>query len=286
MNKRQEPLRSSAAADAEQALAVDGGARHVRHRNIVGKLINFRGLVYAPVNENGVIFVFGRVAADLNMYVETIRPGYPDCVAKRYIGKGKWEELRIEFEFRSSHFVAHKHHPGDCDAIVCWIHDWPECPKSIEVIELQSVISQLPNPAMEEPDKVTELSEHNVGDLLPNKDQRGLYDGLHERIMKLDSDIWRKVGERLITYYSPQRVFAYVSVAKMGLRLVVFTNGRRLRSVEQIEHEEGGQKWGRIYAKTKADYPDVIRALTDSHKRIVAAVKRGGKTGWWAERDA
>src|ERR1022692_4881918 len=41
-------------------------ARHVHHRNVVGKLINFRGLVYAPVNENGVIFLFGKVAADLN----------------------------------------------------------------------------------------------------------------------------------------------------------------------------------------------------------------------------
>ncbi len=286
MKKRIGAARSSAATEAEEALAVDGNARHVRHRNIVGKLINFRGLVYAPVNENGVIFLFGRVAADLNMYVETIRPGYPDCVAKRYIGKGKWEELRLEFEFRSSHFVGHKHHPGDCDAIVCWIHDWPECPKSIEVIELQSVISQLPNPAMEEPDKVTELSEHNVGDLLPNKEQRTLYDGLHERIMKIDSDIWRKVGERLITYYSPQRVFAYVSVAKKGLRLIVFTNGKRLRDVEQIEHEEGGQKWGRIYAKAKSDYRTVIRALTDAHKRLVAAIKRGDKTGWWAEREA
>ena len=84
-------------------------ARRVRHRNLVGRLVNFRGLVYAPINENGVIFLFGKVAADLNMYVETIRPGYPDCVAKRYVGKGRWEELRIEFEFKSSDFVRHKH---------------------------------------------------------------------------------------------------------------------------------------------------------------------------------
>ena len=38
-------------------------------RSIVGDLINFRGLVYAPVNENGVVFLFGKVAEDLNMYV-------------------------------------------------------------------------------------------------------------------------------------------------------------------------------------------------------------------------
>src|SRR6266436_4073336 len=101
------PSKSRTRSFKEPAQKSEGesGPRHVRHRNVVGKLINFRGLVYAPVNENGVIFLFGKVAADLNMYVETIRPGYPDCVAKRYIGKGKWEELRVEFEFRSSDFT-------------------------------------------------------------------------------------------------------------------------------------------------------------------------------------
>jgi hypothetical protein len=36
-------------------------------KNVVGDLINFRGLVYSPTNENGVIFLFGRVTEDLNM---------------------------------------------------------------------------------------------------------------------------------------------------------------------------------------------------------------------------
>lgn len=262
-----------------------GNARHVRHRNVVGKLINFRGLVYAPVNENGVIFLFGRVAADLNMYVETIRPGYPDCVAKRYIGKGKWEELRIEFEFRSSDFIRHRHHPADCDAIVCWIHDWAECPKNIEVIELQAVVPQLSNPVIEEPDKITELSEHNIDDLFPDRNVRALYDGLHPRIMNIDKAIWRKVGERNITYYSPGRVFAYIRVQKQGLRFTVFTNGNRLGGVELLDYERGGQKWGRLHVRSKGDYATAVKALSASHSRIVEAVKRGVNTGWFAERD-
>ena len=129
------------------------------------------------------------------MYVEN-RPGYPDCVAKRYIGKGKWEELRIELSSRSSEFPRHKHLPADCDAIVCWINDWPDCPEKIEVIELQSVVPQLENPLMEEPDKVTELSEHNVDELFGIPPFRRLYDRLHPQIMKIDAEIWRKVGEK------------------------------------------------------------------------------------------
>ena len=46
-------------------------------RSVVGDLINFRGLVYAPLNENGVVFLFGKVAEDLNMYIEEIKPGFP-----------------------------------------------------------------------------------------------------------------------------------------------------------------------------------------------------------------
>lgn len=269
----------------EKSSLNDQAPRHVRHRNVVGKLINFRGLVYAPVNENGVIFLFGKVANDLNMYVETIRPGYPDCVAKRYIGKGKWEELRIEFEFRSSEFVRHKHLPADCDAIVCWINDWPDCPETIEIIELQETIPQLENRVMEEPDKVTELSEHNVDDLFEGSSVRLLYDALHPQIMKIDNEIWRKVGEKGITYYSPDRVFADLEVQKQGLLTTVFTNGKSMRAVEPIEYDRAGKKWGRLRVKSRTDLKPAIKALKASHERLVEAVRRGENTGWYAKQN-
>jgi len=74
----------------------------MKRRNIVGKLINFRGLVYAPTNEQGVVFLFGKVAHEFGMYVELIRTGYPDCIAKRYIGKDRWEDVKIEFDSMGS----------------------------------------------------------------------------------------------------------------------------------------------------------------------------------------
>jgi hypothetical protein len=104
----------------------------VKERSIVGDLINFRGLVYSPINENGVIFLFGKVVEDLNMYIEEIKPGFPDCVGRRFVGKG-WERVYIEFEYQSANFKAHGHEPENCDMIVCWEHDWLECP--LEVIE-------------------------------------------------------------------------------------------------------------------------------------------------------
>jgi len=41
-------------------------------KDLVGDLINFRGIVYAPLNEQGVVFLFGKVIEDLNMYIELI----------------------------------------------------------------------------------------------------------------------------------------------------------------------------------------------------------------------
>ena len=74
------------------------------------------------------------------MYVEEIKPGFPDCVARRFTGKG-WERIFVEFEYTSLNFRDHKHDHQHCDLIVCWEHNWHECP--IQVIELKSVIKGL-----------------------------------------------------------------------------------------------------------------------------------------------
>ena len=85
-----------------------------------GEPIDFRGLRFAPINEQGVVYLFGLIANDLNMRVESIQQGYPDCTAIRYVGRGKWERVNIEFEFKSSNF---DHDPDKCDILVCWEDD-------------------------------------------------------------------------------------------------------------------------------------------------------------------
>jgi hypothetical protein len=105
-----------------------------------GPFLNFRGLQHAPINEQGVVFLFGMVAFELGYVVETVATGFPDCEAKRRI-KGpseSWERIRIEFEYQSKNFLDHGHDPAKCDVIVCWEHNWPESP--VEVLELKSAI--------------------------------------------------------------------------------------------------------------------------------------------------
>ncbi|OIP75375.1 MAG: hypothetical protein AUK06_01880 [Parcubacteria group bacterium CG2_30_36_18] len=111
-----------------------------RDVSIVGEPINFRGIIYAPVNEQGVIFLFSKVHDDLGIKIEGIQQAYPDARGRRFNGRG-WVEERIEFEYKASDFQTHGHDIEKCDIIVCWINDWQDCP--IEVIELKNIIKEI-----------------------------------------------------------------------------------------------------------------------------------------------
>ncbi len=106
-----------------------------------GELLNFRGLLHAPVEEQGVVFLFGMIARELGYIVESVTTGFPDCEAKRRVSNSRWEKVRIEFEYQSRNFSTHGHNPNGCDVIVCWEHNWPECP--VEVLELKSAMQEL-----------------------------------------------------------------------------------------------------------------------------------------------
>lgn len=110
-----------------------------------GPYLNFRGLQHAPINEQGVVFLFGMICRELGFVVESVQTGFPDCEAKRCVDKksNKLERVRIEFEYESKNFKGHGHNPQLCDLIVCWVHNWDDCP--LEVIELKSIITSLKN---------------------------------------------------------------------------------------------------------------------------------------------
>jgi|SRR6267378_4328508 len=109
-------------------------------RPTYGDPIDFRGLRHEPVNEQGVVFLFGMIAKELGYMVEGVQTGYPDCEAKRQVKRGRWQTVKIEFEFESKNF---DHAPDGCDIIVCWRHNWPDCPKHIEVVELSSIVETI-----------------------------------------------------------------------------------------------------------------------------------------------
>jgi len=107
---------------------------------IYGGQLNFGNLVYEPVNELGVVFLFGMISEKLGFNIDRIGPEFPDCEAKRCVG-GKqkvYQPVKIEFEYKSRQY---DHPLEDCDIIVCWENNWKDCP--LEIIELRSEIEKL-----------------------------------------------------------------------------------------------------------------------------------------------
>ena len=46
-----------------------------------GDVLNFRGMIYEPINEQGVVALFSMIAQDLGFQIEGIREDFPDCSA-------------------------------------------------------------------------------------------------------------------------------------------------------------------------------------------------------------
>jgi hypothetical protein len=106
----------------------------LRDRPVYGRPLPWPELAHEPTNELGVVFVFGMMARKLGFVVHRLQATFPDCIAMREVAPGVWQRVRIEFEFESRNFKKHKHRRDKCDVIVCWKHNWKDCP--LDVVEL------------------------------------------------------------------------------------------------------------------------------------------------------
>lgn len=117
-----------------------GHPKILTDRPVYGAPLMETGLAFAPVNEMGVVYLFGMMARELGFMVTWMGTAYPDCEAIREVEPGRWQRVRIEFEFASRNFLQHFHDPAECDLIVCWEDNWAESP--LEVVELRKAISR------------------------------------------------------------------------------------------------------------------------------------------------
>jgi hypothetical protein len=115
--------------------------RQARRGPIYGDPLDFGAMRNAPVNEAGVMLLFAMMAARLGFIIEAAHANFPDCEARRKTSANEWRPVRIEFEYESRNFRDHRHNPAGCDLIVCWNHNWPECP--VEVLALRDEIAEI-----------------------------------------------------------------------------------------------------------------------------------------------
>ena len=115
----------------------------LKDRPMYGPLLQGCPLVFAPTNEAGVLYLFGAMSERLGFLMLLVQAGFPDCEAMRVAGENRLQRLKIEIEYQSRNFLKHMHDLKGCDMIVCWEHNWPECP--LEVLELKTVLSNQQN---------------------------------------------------------------------------------------------------------------------------------------------
>lgn len=116
----------------------NSGPKILEGRPVYGAPFVQHAMSFAPVNEMGVVYLFGAMAKKLGFIVTWIGTQYPDVEAFREVEPGRWQRVRIEIEFFSRNFLQHLHNPAECDLILCWENNWPDCP--LEVIALKGLM--------------------------------------------------------------------------------------------------------------------------------------------------
>jgi hypothetical protein len=61
--------------------------------------------------------------------------GFPDFL----LLNGENEAIRAEVETESRMFVAHGHDVDGCDLIICWRHNWTDCPLPVLTLSVEWV---------------------------------------------------------------------------------------------------------------------------------------------------
>ena len=109
-------------------------------RPLLGPPMQRTGMTFEPVNEMGVVMLFAMWAERLGFIIEFAQMKFPDCKAKMEVEPGRWQDVDAEFELYSINFRAHRHDARKCDLLICWKHNWPDCPEDIMVLEMSKVV--------------------------------------------------------------------------------------------------------------------------------------------------
>lgn len=94
----------------------------------------------APVNDMGVMLLFAEWARKNRVRIQSVEASQAACIAivtAAVKAGGKEEVRRIALMFQSSEFRAKRRSCRGIDWIVCWEHDWTECPERVTVIDLR-----------------------------------------------------------------------------------------------------------------------------------------------------
>ena len=90
-----------------------------------------------PMNEQGTIVLFSKLADEMGYVFKRIGTGCPDATLEK-----DGQRVRVEFEHKSSNFRRHKHNPDNVDLIICWEDDWPTSSVPVLCLETYTTLTR------------------------------------------------------------------------------------------------------------------------------------------------
>jgi hypothetical protein len=157
-------------------------------KSFVGDPIFWPGLIYAPLNINGLIFAFGSISQSSGMIFEEFGSDNT-AVCRRKTDRG-WEKIRVAFVMNSSQFDFSR---NDIDLVICW-HDDSVSQNGIPLQALSKFVNQpitLDNPGA--PIKRMEnILPDDAAESLAGRAQRR--ENFEDTVRQLDSQIKRLQG--------------------------------------------------------------------------------------------
>jgi hypothetical protein len=88
-------------------------------KSFVGDPVQWPGLIYSPLNVEGLIFALGAVAASAGLLFEEFNGDAGTAICRRKTEAG-WERLKVAFAVSSS---AYFNPSNDIDLLICWLDD-------------------------------------------------------------------------------------------------------------------------------------------------------------------
>jgi hypothetical protein len=155
-------------------------------KSLVGDPIFWPGLVYSPININGLLFALGTVTGQVGLLFEEFSDDGESAICRRKTGQG-WEKVVVALAVRSSAWVSGETRP---DLLICWADDAEIGGGDLPVLALSRTIGETAQGAIDSKRKMAALT-----DILPARSGEDL---LHrgESIMEFEETV-RQLDDRI-----------------------------------------------------------------------------------------
>jgi len=204
--------------------------------SLVGDVLDFRGMLFAPVTPEGVKDMLLTLLPDLQMRDVQYWPDGTGSVQRR-VGEA-WQKLQVVSAVHSQDVKGHIAATGPIDLVICYVNDGVDF--LVEVLPLKprtrteasgALQTSLTEPEVDVASAIAEPTALDTYLARRSAATRYPFQRLHQAIRALSPEIRMTVtrGQRAqggMSYASPERVFLFVMFQEHhGLGVEAFTRG-------------------------------------------------------------